>query len=87
MNMIASIPTDYVFPDKLGPKEHRWLNQVFAAQAVKKGGIVRRKLEDVERQVGREVLLKEVFRRGYHAVICGGQFIIICNPGRLQVLI
>ncbi len=62
------------------------MDQLFGAKAVRDGGVVRRKLKDVDREVGRDILLEEVNRRGYHAVICGGQFIIICNSGRLQVL-
>jgi hypothetical protein len=33
-----------------------WLDDVFAAKAVGKGGIVRRAIRDVEREMGRESL-------------------------------
>jgi len=26
-----------------------------------------------------------VLRRGFHLIECGGQFIVICNPGHLQL--
>lgn len=84
--MRVSPPVEFVFPDRFGETGHRWMDQLFSAKAVRNGGIVRRKLTDVDREIGRAFLLEEVNRRGYHAVICGGQFIIICNPGRLQVL-
>jgi hypothetical protein len=63
-----------------------WLDDLFAAKAVTKGRIVRRAVRDVEREVGRTTLLIEVRRRGFHLIECGGQFIVICNPGQMQVI-
>lgn len=63
-----------------------WLDDVFAAKAVGKGGIVRRAVRDVEREIGREILVHEVRKRGFHLIECGGQFIVICNPGQMQVI-
>lgn len=59
-----------------------WLDELFSAKAVGKGGIVRRAV----REVGRGALVAEVRRRGFHLVECGGQFIVICNPGQIQVI-
>lgn len=59
-----------------------WLDDLFSAKAVEKGGIVRRAM----REVGRAVLVGEVRRRGFHLIECGGQFIVICNPGQMQVI-
>lgn len=63
-----------------------WLDDLFAAKAVGKGGIVRRAVADVEREIGHQVLVSEVRRRGFHLIECGGQFIVICNPGHMQIL-
>ena len=63
-----------------------WLEDLFAAKAVAKGGIVRRSVQDVEREVGRDALVAAVRRRGFHLIECGGQFIVICNDGRMQVI-
>lgn len=49
------------------------------------GGVVRRMVKDVEREIGRDALIREVRRRGFHLVECGDQFIIICNPAKLRV--
>jgi hypothetical protein len=62
-----------------------WLDELFTVKAVGKGGIVRRAVRDVEREVGRQALIAEVRRKGFHLVECGGQFIVICNPGLMQV--
>ena len=63
-----------------------WLDDLFAAKAVGRAGIVRRAVRDVEREIGRAVLVAEVRRRGFHLVECGGQFIVICNPGQVQII-
>ena len=63
-----------------------WLGDLFAANAVAKGGIVRRAVCDVEMEIGRAALLDEVRRRRFHLIECGGQFIVICNPGQMQVI-
>jgi hypothetical protein len=65
---------------------HAWLDDLFSAKTVSKGGIDRRAVRDVEREVGRAALMAEVRRRGFHLIECGGQFIVICNPGQMQVL-
>lgn len=62
-----------------------WLDGIFAAKAVGKGGIVRRAVRDVEREMGRGIFVREVRRRGFHLIECGGQFIVICNTGQMQI--
>lgn len=57
----------------------RWIIQLFSARTVADGGIVRRKVADVERLVGRERFLREVRRRGYRAIENGGYFVVFCN--------
>ena len=64
----------------------RWIDQLFSAQAVAKGAVIRRAVRDVEREVGRAALEAAVRARGFHLVECGGQFIVICNPGLLRVI-
>jgi hypothetical protein len=43
--------------------ETTWIEELFAAKAVQKVGIVRRAVRDVEREIGRERLVTEVRRR------------------------
>lgn len=57
----------------------QWLETVFSAQAVNKGGVIRRSLRDVERLCGRDRFLKELRRRGFLAVLNAGQVVIFCN--------
>ena len=68
-----------------GPCREQWLRQLFAAKAVNRGGVVRRAVRDVERMVGRDRFIEAVAERGFHLVESGGQFVVICNGGRMQV--
>ncbi len=63
-----------------------WLSAVFDAKACKRGGILRRALQDVHREVGREAFIAEVRRRGWHMVESGGQYVVFCNHGDLRIL-
>ncbi|WP_327794770.1 N-(5'-phosphoribosyl)anthranilate isomerase [Harenicola maris] len=63
-----------------------WLRQLFSAKAAREGGVVRRKLRDMERFVGRRAFDAELRRRGYSAVENAGQIIIFCNAEPLRVI-
>lgn len=65
----------------------RWILHLFSARAVAEGGIVRRKVLDVERLVGRERFVHEVRRRGFHLVENAGQFVVICNSEPVELLL
>lgn len=45
-----------------------WVRQIFSAQVARDGGIVRRKISDVDRIVGRDLFEAEFRRRGFRAV-------------------
>ncbi|AWP23262.1 N-(5'-phosphoribosyl)anthranilate isomerase [Acidiferrobacter sp. SPIII_3] len=60
-----------------------WINNIFRAGAVNKGGVVRRQKADVLKNGGYKALLKEVKKRHFHLLRTGGQYIIICNKGDL----
>lgn len=68
---MQSVPT-YLSP------EH-WIGHLFASQAARQGGVIRRKVRDVDRFVGREAFLAEMRRRGFAVVENAGQFVIFCN--------
>ncbi len=56
-----------------------WISHLFSSQAAREGGVIRRKVRDVERYVGRECFLDEMKRRGFPVVENAGQFVIFCN--------
>lgn len=68
------------------PANPAWCDQVFSAKAVQHGGIVRRSIRDIDREIGRLAFESEVRRRGFHLIACGGQYIVICNPGHLHII-
>lgn len=73
----------YKLPDYLTPVE--WLDHIFSAQAALRGGVVRRKVRDVERFVGREMFRDELRKRGYRAVENGADFVIFCNRNPIRI--
>lgn len=55
---------------------------IFEAKSARSGGVVRRKVAWVERNI----FVAEVRRRGFHLIEAGNQFIVVCNQGPLRVL-
>jgi hypothetical protein len=64
----------------------RWVVQLFSARAAAEGGIVRRRIADVDRIVGRERFRAEVRRRGYRVARNADQFVIFCNRDPVVLL-
>lgn len=63
-----------------------WCDKIFASKSALTGGVVRRAVRDVEREVGRHAFIAEVTRRHFHLIECSGQFIVICSDSDLKVL-
>ena len=72
-------------PAPLSPD--RWIVQLFSAKSVAEGGIVRRKVADVERLIGRRRFLHEAQRCGFHVAENAGQFIVFCNQQPVLLLV
>ncbi|WP_281984742.1 N-(5'-phosphoribosyl)anthranilate isomerase [Thalassorhabdomicrobium marinisediminis] len=64
-----------------------WFRHFFAAQAALDGGVVRRKVRDMERTVGRALFEREIRRRGFTAVENAGQVVIFCNAEPVRTLV
>lgn len=71
-------------PPQITPE--RWMRQIFSARAACEGGVVRRRVRDVERIVGRSAFEAELRRRGYRAVENAGHFVIFCNREAVRLL-
>ncbi|WP_261398487.1 N-(5'-phosphoribosyl)anthranilate isomerase [Leisingera daeponensis] len=63
-----------------------WLQQIFDVKSARYGGVVRRKLRDVERNAGLTRLQAQVLRRGDHTVLNGEQVVIFCNNEPVSLL-
>lgn len=64
-----------------------WIDQIFDAQQVNSGNVVRRKIDDVNKYASMTELVDEVRARGYHLVECGEQVLIVCNPGHIRIVV
>ncbi len=64
-----------------------WMRDVFGAKQVSKGGVIRRKVRDIETYVGRDVFEAEVRRRGFRAIENAGHVIVICNQAPIRQLV
>jgi hypothetical protein len=63
-----------------------WIEKIFAAKAAQNGGIVRRKVSNVEKYASEWELKSAVKARGFHLVRCGDQYVILCNRGTIKVV-
>ncbi len=64
----------------------QWMRQLFSLKAARDGGVVRRKVRDVERIVGCLRFEDEVRRRGYRAVQNGQQYVVFCNRESIRLI-
>jgi hypothetical protein len=64
-----------------------WIDEVFSAQAVARGGVIRRNVHWIAREIGRDRFAEEVRRRGFHLLETGDQWIVICNRGGLRRIV
>jgi hypothetical protein len=63
-----------------------WIQRIFDAKAASENGVVRRSVATVEQLASPDKLEAEVRRRGFHMVLAGEQYVIICNSGRYQTI-
>ena len=56
-----------------------WLEQLFTSKEALNGGVVKRRIRDVERLVGRQAFTQALNRRGFQAVENGRHFVVFCN--------
>ncbi|MEM9344808.1 MAG: N-(5'-phosphoribosyl)anthranilate isomerase [Pseudomonadota bacterium] len=69
----------------LGPAgPEQFFIDLFGSRAARRGEVVRRKVRDVEKYVGREEFIAELQRRGYPSVENAGQFVIFCNRAPIR---
>lgn len=69
-------------PDYLTPEI--WLANVFAAAEVRKGGVLKRKIRDVERLCGQDAFLNEARKRGFQVVRNARHFVVFCNSDPIR---
>jgi len=64
---------------------NNWLEQIFRAGQVEKGGVVRRARGDVERCASLEELVEVARERRFHVLETGDQVVVLCHEGNLTI--
>lgn len=67
------------------PAPNVWINQIFSAQAVRNGGVVRRSVNDVKQFASFGRLKRQVLRRGFHLIRTGDQYVVLCHKGDIRI--
>jgi hypothetical protein len=60
------------------------IRKIFQSKAAKTGGVVRRRVYIP--YASEDDLKEEVIRRGFHMVVSGDQYVILCNTGEFRVI-
>jgi len=68
------------------PNPDPWIDQLFSSKAARTGGVVRRSMSWVDREVGRERFMDEVRKRGFRLMRTADQFIVICHRGPIELV-
>ena len=63
-----------------------WIDRIFDAKIAREGGVVRRSVHHVHREIGPKRLELEVRRRGFHLLQSDGHYVIICNSAPLTMI-
>lgn len=62
-----------------------WIAQIFFTRA-EMGGVVRRAIAGVDHEIGRDRLVAELRRRGFHLLATRNPFIVVCNRDPVERL-
>ncbi|MCC5975704.1 MAG: N-(5'-phosphoribosyl)anthranilate isomerase [Rubellimicrobium sp.] len=68
-------------------RSYDWLDQVFTARAAETGGVIRRQVRDVDREVGAQVFEAEVRRRGFRLLRTRHHYIVVCDSGPIDLIV
>ena len=68
------------------PTPEMFFTTFFNSKAAREGAVIRRKVRDVERLVGRPLFLQEMKRRGFTTFENSGQFVVFCNSEPVRCL-
>ena len=63
----------------LPPSPDGYLADVFSAKSASDGGVIRRKVADVDRIAGRDTFLSYCRAHGFRVIENNGHFVVLCN--------
>ena len=84
---LATLAFDRTMTTAVHSNPKKWLGHMFSAKAVERGGVIRRSVDWVDHEIGRDRLMREVAARGFSLLQVGGQFVIICSRNPIRRLI
>ena len=64
-----------------------WIDQIFASNQARKGGVVRRKQNSVWSFASESELIDAAKSRGFHIIKNGNQYVIFCNRAEFRILV
>jgi len=62
-----------------------WIKQIFKAQEVKRGSLIRRKKDWVHKQASYDLLERYCRKQHFHLLETGEQYVVLCNDGEIKV--
>jgi hypothetical protein len=65
---------------------YEWIEQIFRAKAASTGGVIRRKVSSVLKHATVDALIEAVNRRGFHLILNGEYFVILCNSTNVIIV-
>jgi predicted GNAT superfamily acetyltransferase len=65
---------------------YEYIKRIFEAKAARNGGIVRRKIADVNKYASFAYLLKDVEARGFHLIEAHEHYVIFCSTESIKLL-
>jgi hypothetical protein len=71
-------------PDHMSAEN--WMRHLFSSKSARDGGVVRRRVSDVDRIVGCLNFEAELRRRGYRAVQNGRNYVVFCNRETIRFI-
>lgn len=73
-------------PRPISRQANDWLDSVFHCRATTTGGVIRRQVMDVEREVGRRAFEDVVKASGFRLLRTRHHYIIVCDPAPIDIL-
>lgn len=74
-----------MYMSRLRNSPQGWLDLIFSAKSTQNGGVVRRNITWIEKEVGRPAFEQAVRDRGFHLIESGHQLIVICHAGDIKL--
>ena len=60
---------------------------MFESKTAKSGGVIRRKISNIQKYSSTQLLISYVRKRGFHIIQTGDQYVIFCNPGDIKIIV